>query len=55
GGNEVEWLIARKGAAVRGVGDEPRAMRSGASADERAKISLPEADKKSKLEKLLTP
>jgi hypothetical protein len=55
GGNDVEWLLGRKGTLVRGVGDEPRAMRSGASADERAKISLSEADKKSKLEKLLSP
>jgi hypothetical protein len=53
GGNKIEWLVARKGAVVRGVGDEPRALRSGASADERAKLSLPEADKKTKLEALL--
>lgn len=52
-GNTVEWLVARKGASVRAIGDEPRAMRSGASPDERAKISLSEADKKARLEKLL--
>ncbi len=51
GGVQVEWLVARKGARLTGVGDEARALRSGASAEERAKISLTEAEKKAHLEK----
>jgi hypothetical protein len=52
-GNAVEWLVARKAGVVRAVGDEARALRAGASADERSKISLPVAEKKARLEKLL--
>jgi hypothetical protein len=53
GATAVEWLAARKGARVFAVGDEPRALRSGASAEERAKISLGQDEKKAKLEPLL--
>src|SRR5690606_8444543 len=34
GGAQTEWIIARKGSQLFGVGDEPRVLKSGMSADE---------------------
>ena len=50
-GASVEWVVARVGKGVLGVGDEARATRVGASADERAKVSLTKDEKLERLKK----
>ena len=47
-GPQTEWIIARKGAAVIGIGDEPRALRSGMTPDEHREKTLTQ-DKKREL------
>ncbi|APR81859.1 Hypothetical protein A7982_07208 [Minicystis rosea] len=51
----VEWVFARSGKAVLGVGDEVRALRAGMTADEHAKVSLTKDEKMDRLKKLITP
>ncbi len=41
----VEWIFARAGKAVLGVGDEPRVLRGGQTADEHAKVTLTKDEK----------
>jgi hypothetical protein len=48
-GPAVEWVFARHGKDVLGVGDEPRAMKPGATAEEHAKMSLSADDKAERL------
>jgi hypothetical protein len=49
----VEWVFARAGKAVVGVGDEPRALRAGQTADEHAKVTLTKDEKIDRLKKIL--
>jgi hypothetical protein len=49
----VEWIFARAGKAVVGVGDEVRVIRSGMTADESAKVSLTKDEKIERLKKAL--
>jgi hypothetical protein len=49
----VEWLFARAGKAVLGVGDEPRVLRSGQTADDHAKVTLSKDEKIDRLKKIL--
>jgi hypothetical protein len=50
-GVPVEWVAARAGKGVLAIGDEPRATRAGASADERAKVALTKDEKLERLKK----
>lgn len=52
-GLAAEWVLARKGARVLGIGDEIRVMRGGEPPDERAARSLERAAKIDRLKKLL--
>lgn len=52
-GPAVEWLFARTGAKLVGIGDEVRALRSGMTADEVAKVSLGKDDKTTRLKEAL--
>lgn len=52
-GPTTEWLVARSGARLMGIGDEIRALRSGMSADEVAKVSLGKDDKVARLKEAL--
>lgn len=52
-GPAVEWLFARTGAKLVGIGDEVRALRSGMTADEVAKVSLGKDDKATRLKEAL--
>lgn len=49
----AEWYVARSGKNVVGVGDEPRVLRTGMSADEQAKVTLPKDQKIALLKKLV--
>lgn len=49
GSPKSEWIVARKGAVLMGVGDEPYALKPGASAPEHDKVCLPKDDKLKKL------
>jgi hypothetical protein len=49
----TEWLVARAGAKLAGVGDEPRVLVGGMSPEERAEKALDLADKRERLRKLL--
>ncbi len=53
GGIPVEWIFARSGKAVLGVGDEPRVLRAGQTADEHAKVTLAKDEKVDRLKKIL--
>jgi hypothetical protein len=53
GAAAVEWIFARAGKAVLGVGDEPRVLRSGQTADDHAKVTLSKDEKLDRLKKLL--
>jgi len=53
--HETEWIVARKGSRLIGIGDEPRVLRSGMTADEVAKISLTKDDKTKRLKEALAP
>jgi len=48
-GPAIEWLFARTGAKIVGIGDEVRALRSGMTADDVAKVSLGKDDKVARL------
>lgn len=49
----VEWLFARSGKVVLGIGDEVRVIRSGMTADDVAKVSLTKDEKVDRLKKAL--
>jgi hypothetical protein len=49
----VEWVFARAGKQVLGVGDEPRVLRAGQTADEHAKVTLTKDEKIDRLKKIL--
>ena len=53
-GAAVEWIFARAGKAVLGVGDEPRVLRAGQTADEHAKVTLTKDEKIDRLKKILS-
>lgn len=50
---KVSWVVARKGNAVLGVGDEANVLSSGQSAEEAAKVRLTDAEKLERLKALL--
>lgn len=52
-GLAAEWVVARKGSKVVGIGDEIRVMRGGEPPDERAARSIDRAAKIERLKKLL--
>jgi len=52
-GPEAEWLLARKGAAIIGIGDESRVLRDGMSPEEHRKKTLSQKDKRKRLAGLL--
>lgn len=54
-GAAAEWLFARSGKTVIGVGDEVRVLRGAMTADERGKVSSSKDEKIERLKKLLTP
>ncbi len=47
----AEWVFARSGKLVIGVGDEPRALKATMSADEHAKVTLSKEEKIERLKK----
>jgi hypothetical protein len=49
----TEWIFARADKVVYGVGDEARALRSGMTAEEHAKVSLGKDEKAERLKKVL--
>jgi len=49
----VEWVVARVGSRLVGVGDEVRALRSGMTADEVAKVSLSKDEKIARLKEAI--
>jgi hypothetical protein len=49
----AEWIFARSGKSVVGVGDEVRALRAGMTADEHAKVTLTKDEKVDRLKKSL--
>lgn len=53
GPQNAEWLLARRGATLMGVGDEALVLRTAAPEDERAKLSLSTEEKRTRLEALL--
>ena len=53
GGPRTEWVVARKGSSVFGVGDEEFVLSADQSADEAKKVRLDEAAKVEKLGKLV--
>ena len=54
-GAPVEWVFARAGKTVLGIGDEARVLRAGMTADEHATVSLTKDEKIERLKKLLGP
>lgn len=52
-GPTTEWFVARSGSRLIGIGDEVRALRSGMSADDIAKVSLGKDDKIARLKEAL--
>jgi hypothetical protein len=50
GAHQSEWLLARAGATIVGIGDEATALRAGMSAEERDARTLGLADKRRRLE-----
>jgi hypothetical protein len=52
-GAPVEWVFARAGKVVLGVGDETRVLRAGQTADEHAKVTLSKDEKIERLKKIL--
>jgi hypothetical protein len=53
GAPRTEWLVARQGARLFGVGDEPLVLREGMTADERGRLTLTAARKRELLGHLL--
>ncbi|MEO7327648.1 MAG: DUF6599 family protein [Minicystis sp.] len=52
-GAAVEWVFARAGKLVLGIGDEARVLRSGMTAEEHAKVTLGRDEKIERLKKAL--
>jgi hypothetical protein len=52
-GAPTEWVFARAGKLVLGIGDEARVLRSGMSAEEHAKVTLARDEKIERLKKAL--
>jgi hypothetical protein len=52
-GAPVEWVFARAGKIVLGVGDEARVLRTGMTADEHARVTLSKDEKIDRLKKAL--
>jgi hypothetical protein len=52
-GLAAEWLFARSGKTVFGVGDEPRVLRSSQTAEDHAKVTLTKDEKLERLKKIL--
>ncbi|MEJ7731673.1 MAG: DUF6599 family protein [Polyangiaceae bacterium] len=52
-GVPTEWVFARVGKSVIGIGDEPRVLKAGMTADEMAKVSLTKDEKLERLKKIL--
>ena len=52
-GISSEWLFARSGKNVVGIGDEPRVLKAGMTAEETAKVTLTKDEKLERLKKLL--
>jgi hypothetical protein len=52
-GAPVEWVFARVGKAVLGVGDEPRVLKHGQTADEHTRLTLSKDEKVDRLKKIL--
>jgi len=52
-GTPVEWVFARAGSLVLGIGDEPRSLRSGMSAEEHGKVTLGRDEKIERLKAAL--
>ncbi|WP_438019249.1 DUF6599 family protein [Sorangium sp. So ce315] len=50
----TEWIFARAGKTVYGVGDEARVLRSGMTADEHAKVTLTKEEKTARLKKIVS-
>jgi hypothetical protein len=55
GAPQTEWLLARKGKRLLGLGDEDRVLREGMSPEEHGKIALSLDEKRALLKKLLGP
>lgn len=55
GSAETEWIFARAGKSVVGVGDEARVQKSGMTKEEHAKVSLTKDEKLDRLKKLVMP
>jgi hypothetical protein len=53
GDGAVEWIFARSGKIVLGIGDEPRVLRAGQTADEHAKVTLTKDEKTDRLKRIL--
>jgi Family of unknown function (DUF6599) len=53
GGAQTEWIVARKGTRVLGIGDEPRVLRRGLNPEEYKARTLPLDDKRARLIALL--
>lgn len=53
GGAKTEWLVAKKGNRLLGVGDEDRVLRPGMTADEHRSKTLDQEQKRALLKKLL--
>jgi hypothetical protein len=51
---QTEWIVARKGTRLIGLGDEPRVLRDGMSAEEHRAKTLPQDDKRKRLGRLLS-
>ncbi len=54
-GPEAEWLLARQGETIVGIGDESRVLRDGMSPDEHRKKTLSQEDKRERLGAMLKP
>ena len=52
-GPASEWIFARAGKTVLGIGDEPRVLRTGMTAEETGKVTLGKDDKIERLKKIL--
>lgn len=53
GETKAEWLVARKGKTLLGIGDEAFALRDGMSADDHANVCLALEDKRARLKAYL--
>ena len=53
GGAQAQWLVVRDKRRIIGIGDEPRVLRAGMSADEHATVTLTMDDKRAALKALL--